>query len=221
MAGHDAFTEQALGVLTSSRLANALDISQESETTRARYGTGNPKKMIDGNGAPRVPQSFLAARRLVEAGARVVTVNYSKWDWHGSSYGTIFNRQREDHPVLDQALSALMQDLEQRGLLQDTLVGVWGEFGRTPKINKGVGRDHWPNVSFALLGGGSLEQGQVIGATDRHAGEPVARPVKFSELFATLYHHLGLDTETATVNDFQGRPHYLVADGSKPIRELV
>ena len=221
MAGHDAFTEQALGVLTSSRLANALDISQESETTRARYGTGNPKKMIDGNGAPRVPQSFLAARRLVEAGARVVTVNYSKWDWHGSSYGTIFNRQREDHPVLDTALSALMEDLEQRGLLQDTLVGVWGEFGRTPKINKGVGRDHWPNVSFALLGGGSLEQGQVIGATDRHAGEPVARPVKFSELFATLYHHLGLDTETATVNDFQGRPHYLVADGSEPIRELV
>ena len=114
-----------------------------------------------------------------------------------------------------------MEDLENRGLLEDTLVGVWGEFGRTPKINKGVGRDHWPRVSFALLGGGSLNHGQVIGATDRLAGEPVARPVKFSELFATLYHHLGLDTSTATVNDFQGRPHYLVADGSAPIRELI
>ncbi len=221
MTGHDAFTEQALGVLTSSRLADALDISKESDETRARYGKGNPKIMIDGNGAPRVPQSFLAARRLVEAGARVVTVNYSKWDWHGASYGTIFNRQREDHPVLDKALTALMEDLEQRGLLEDTLVGVWGEFGRTPKINKGVGRDHWPRVSFALLGGGSLNHGQVIGATDRLAGEPVSRPVKFSELFATLYHHLGLDPTTATVNDFQGRPQYLVADGSGPIRELV
>ncbi|MBO53071.1 MAG: hypothetical protein CMJ69_20105 [Planctomycetaceae bacterium] len=221
MDGHDAFTRQALGVLTSSRLANALDISQESEATRARYGKGNTKVMIDGNGAPRVPQSFLSARRLIEAGARIVTVNYSKWDWHGASYGTIFNRQREDHPVLDKALTALMEDLEQRGLLEDTLVGVWGEFGRTPKINKGVGRDHWPRVSFALLGGGSSNHGQVIGATDRLAGEPVARPVKFSELFATLYNHLGLDVSTATVDDFQGRPHYLVADGSAPIRELL
>ena len=221
MAGHDSFTRQALGVLTSSRLANALDISQESDATRARYGKGNTKVMIDGNGAPRVPQSFLSARRLIEAGARIVTVNYSKWDWHGASYGTIFNRQREDHPVLDKALSALMEDLEQRGLLEDTLVGVWGEFGRTPKINKGVGRDHWPRVSFALLGGGSSNHGQVIGATDRLAGEPVARPVKFSELFATLYNHLGLDVSTATVDDFQGRPHYLVADGSAPIRELL
>ena len=221
MDGHDAFTRQALGVLTSSRLANALDISQESEATRARYGKGNTKVMIDGNGAPRVPQSFLSARRLIEAGARIVTVNYSKWDWHGASYGTIFNRQREDHPVLDKALTALMEDLEQRGLLEDTLVGVWGEFGRTPKINKGVGRDHWPRVSFALLGGGSSNHGQVIGATDRLAGEPVARPVKFSELFATLYNHLGLDVSTATVADFQGRPHYLVADGSAPIRELL
>jgi len=221
MEGIDAFTEQAMGVLTSSRLADALDLSKVDPAERARYGTGNTKKMIDGNGAPRVPQSFLVARRLVEAGARIVTVNYSKWDWHGAGYGTIFNRQREDHPVLDKALSALMEDLEQRGLLEDTLVGVWGEFGRTPKINKGVGRDHWPRVSFALLGGGRLNTGQVIGATDRLAGEPVERPVKFSELFATLYAHLGIDVETATVTDFQGRPHYLVADGSQPIRELI
>jgi len=221
MAGLDTFTQQALGVLTSSRLATALDLSKEDPAVRERYGKGNPKVMIDGNGAPRVPQSFLAARRLVEAGARVVTVNYSKWDWHGASYGTIFNRQREDHPVLDKALTALMEDLQQRGLLEDTLVGVWGEFGRTPKINKGVGRDHWPRVSFALLGGGSINTGQVIGATDRLAGEPVSRPVKFSELFATVYAHLGLDPTTATVTDFQGRPQYLVADGSQALRELI
>ena len=124
-------------------------------------------------------------------------------------------------PPYDKCISALLDDMSASGQLEKTLVIVTGEFGRTPKINKGVGRDHWPRVSFALLGGGSLDHGQVIGATDRLAGEPVARPVKFSELFATLYSHLGLDVSTATVNDFQGRPHYLVADGATPIRELV
>jgi hypothetical protein len=221
MAGLDTFTQQAMGVLTSSKLADALDLSKEDPKIRARYGTGNTKVRIDGNGAPRVPQNFLTARRLVEAGARVVTVNYSKWDWHGSSYGTIFNRQREDLPVFDKALSALIEDLHDRGLSDDVTVGVWGEFGRTPKINKGVGRDHWPRVSFALLAGGGMKTGQVIGATDRLAGEPVDRPVRFGELFATLYHNLGIDVDTATIADLHGRPHYLVPDGAKPIRELV
>ena len=221
MAGMDSFTQQAMGMLTSSKLADALDLSKEDPKVRERYGTGNPKVMIDGNGAPRVPQNFLTARRLIEAGARVVTVNYSKWDWHGASYGTIFNRQREDHPVFDKALSALLQDLHDRGLDKDVTVGVWGEFGRTPKINKGVGRDHWPRVAFALLSGGGMNNGQVIGATDRLAGEPTDRPVRFGELFATLYHNLGIDVETATVTDLQGRPHYLVADGARPMRELV
>ena len=123
--------------------------------------------------------------------------------------------------MFDKALSALIEDLHERGLDQDVTVGVWGEFGRTPKINKQVGRDHWPNVSFALLAGGGMNNGQVIGATDRLAGEPVDRPVTFGELFATLYHNLGIDVTTATVPDLQGRPQYLVPDGATPLPELV
>lgn len=221
MLGMDAFTKQAMGVLTSSKLAEALDLSREDPRVLERYGSGDPKVFIDGNGAPRVPQSFLAARRLVEAGARVVTLNYSKWDWHGGSYGTIFDRQREDLPIFDKALSALLDDLHARGLDRDVTVGVWGEFGRTPRVNKQAGRDHWPRVSFALLAGGGMKTGQVIGATDRLGGEAVERPVRFAELFATLYHNLGIDVSTATVDDLHGRPQYLVDGGARPLPELV
>ena len=221
MEGIDAFTEQAMGILTSSRLADALDLSKEDPRTVARYGTGDDVKRIDGNGAPRVPQSFLTARRLVEAGARVVTVNYSKWDWHGGSYDTIFNREREDFPVFDKAITALVEDLHERGLSEDVSVLVWGEFGRTPKISKIVGRDHWPRVAMALLAGGGMQNGQVIGSTDRLGGEARSRPVTFGEIFATLYGNLGIDVESATVEDVQGRPHYLVEPGTRPIHELV
>ncbi|MBC8115851.1 MAG: DUF1501 domain-containing protein, partial [Candidatus Saccharimonas sp.] len=134
MEGMDHFAEQAMGLLTSSRLAEALDLSKEDPRIVARYGTGNPKVFIDDNGAPRVPQSLLMARRLIEAGARVVTLNYSKWDWHGGSYNTIFKREEEDFPIFDQCVSALLEDLHQRGLDQDCSVLIAGEFGRTPKI---------------------------------------------------------------------------------------
>jgi hypothetical protein len=221
MRGLDAFTEQAMGVLTSSRLAEALDLSREDPRLVERYGTGDPTVFMDGNGAPRVPQSFLAARRLIEAGARIVTVNYSKWDWHGGSYDTIFNREREDFPAFDQGITALVEDLHERGLDRDTAVLVWGEFGRTPQISAQVGRDHWPRVACALLAGGGMRTGQVIGATDRLAGEPVARPVRFQEVFATLYHHLGIDPNTTTVPDLHGRPQYLVDEGVQPMAELV
>ncbi|MCH8045984.1 MAG: DUF1501 domain-containing protein [Planctomycetes bacterium] len=221
MQGLDAFTEQAIGVLTSSRLADALDLSKEDPKIVERYGTGDPKKMMDGNGAPRVPQSFLVARRLVEAGARVVTVNYSKWDWHGGPGNSIFKREREDFPVLDKAITALVEDLHQRGLDQDTTVLVWGEFGRTPTISAKVGRDHWPNVAQALLAGGGMNNGQIIGATDRLAGEVADRPVRFAEVFATLYHNLGINVERTTVRDLNGRPRYLVDGGAGPIKELV
>ncbi len=221
MEGLDAFTQQAMGILTSSQLAEALDLSREDPETVARYGTGDDVKRIDGNGAPRVPQSFLTARRLVEAGARVVTVNYSKWDWHGGSYNTIFNREREDFPIFDKAITALVDDLHQRGLDKDVSVLVWGEFGRTPKISKQVGRDHWPRVAMALLAGGGMPMGQVIGATDRLGGEAVSRPVTFSEVFSTLYRNLGINANTTTVRDAQGRPHYLVDQGALPIPELT
>ncbi|HVV99674.1 MAG TPA: DUF1501 domain-containing protein [Planctomycetaceae bacterium] len=227
MTGLDAFTEQAMGLLTSSRLAEALDLSKEDPRTVARYGTGNPKIMMDGNGAPRVPQSLLLARRLVEAGVRVVTLNYSKWDWHGGKNAegrpdnSIFLREEEDFPVFDQCMSALCEDLHQRGLADDCAVVVWGEFGRTPKISAIVGRDHWPQVNCALMFGGAMRHGQVIGSTDRIAGEAASRPVTFGEVYATLFRHLGIDPNLTTINDLHGRPQYLIEDNAKPLPEMV
>jgi Protein of unknown function (DUF1501) len=220
MHGMDHFNEQAFGLLTSSRLAEALDLSREDPRIVARYGTGNPRIMIDENGAPRVPQSLLMARRLIEAVARVVTLNYSKWDWHGGSYNTIFNREAEDFPIFDQCVSALVDDLQQRGLDQDCTVMILGEFGRTPRISAQVGRDHWPQVNCALLFGGGMKTGQVIGATDRIAGEAVRRPVTFGELFATLYRNLGIDMGRTTLTDLNGRPQYLVEDHARGLREV-
>jgi uncharacterized protein (DUF1501 family) len=221
MAGMDHLTEQAFGLLTSSRLANALDLSREDPRLVDRYGTGNPNIFMDDNGAPRVPQSLLMARRLIEAGARVVTLNYSKWDWHGGANNSIFKREAEDFPVFDQCVSALVEDLRQRGLDQDCTVVILGEFGRTPKISAQVGRDHWPQVNCALLACGGMRTGQVIGATDRIAGEAAARPVTFGELFATLYHNLGIDANRTTIQDLSGRPQYLVEDQAQPLPELI
>ena len=124
-------------------------------------------------------------------------------------------------PMLDQGLSALLEDLEQRGLAETTSVIVWGEFGRTPTINKNGGRDHWPAVSCAMLAGGGMRTGQVIGATDRLGGEATDRPVLFSEVFSTLYHQLGINATTATLPDLHGRPQYLIDGQSPPIRELI
>ena len=225
--GMDAFTSQALQVLTSSKLVDALDLSKEDPKVVARYGTGDPTKFMDGNGAPRVPQSLLMARRLVEAGARVVTLNYSKWDWHGGknvegrAENSIFLREAEDFPAFDQCVSALVEDLHLRGLDKDVTVVIWGEFGRTPMISKQVGRDHWPRVACALLAGGGMKTGQVIGATDRLGGEAVRRPVTFAEVFATLYHNLGIDVNRAMLTDLNSRPQFLVDAGAAPIKELM
>jgi hypothetical protein len=227
MTGLDTFTEQAFGLLTSSKLAEALDISKEPRPVVDRYGTGDPKVHMDGNGAPRVPQSLLMARRLIEAGARVVTLNYSKWDWHGGknaegrANNSIFLREAEDFPVFDRCVSALVEDLHIRGLDKDCTVIILGEFGRTPKISAQVGRDHWPQVNCALLAGGGMKTGQVIGATDRIAGEAVSRRVTHGELHATLYHNLGIDVEQATITDLTGRPQYLVEDQAQPLKEVV
>lgn len=219
--GMDRFGEQAFGLLTSSRLADALDLSRESRRVIDRYGTGNPRIFIDDNGAPRVPQSLLMARRLVEAGARVVTLNYSKWDWHGGANNSIFQREAEDFPIFDRCVSALVEDLHERGLDRDCTVVVLGEFGRTPRISAQVGRDHWPQVNCALMFGGGMRAGQVIGATDRIAGEAATRPVRWGELFATLYHNLGIDPTRVTLPDLSGRPQYLVEGGMAPLREVV
>lgn len=227
MSALDSFNGQAFGLLTSSKLATALDLSKEDPKVVARYGTGDPKIHMDGNGAPRVPQSMLMARRLIEAGARVVTLNYSKWDWHGGrnaegrADNNIFLREKEDFPVFDQCVSALVEDLHQRGLSDDCTVAILGEFGRTPKISAQVGRDHWPQVNCVLLAGGGMKHGQVIGSTDRIAGEAASRPVAFGELYATLYQNLGIDVSRSTVTDIEGRPQFLVDDNARPIAELA
>jgi hypothetical protein len=215
MDGMDAFTQQAMGILTSSALAEALDLSKEDPQLVERYGKGDPQFRADG--APKVTENFLVARRLVEAGARVVSLNFSRWDWHGGN----FQRAREDMPMLDGALSALVEDLDQRGMLADVSIVVWGEFGRTPKINNNAGRDHWPRVSCALLAGGGMRTGQVIGQTNRLGEYAQERPVTFPEVFATLYHNIGLNLRTVREFDLRGRPQYLVDQGVEPIRELV
>ncbi|MEM7231432.1 MAG: DUF1501 domain-containing protein [Planctomycetota bacterium] len=215
MRGIDEFNRQALGILTSSKLSDALDLSKEDPKIVERYGKPNPKFVADG--APRVTTNFLVARRLVEAGARYVTLNFSRWDWHGGN----FRRARQDLPMLDSALTALVQDLHDRGLDRDVAVVVWGEFGRTPKINKNAGRDHWPKANFAMLAGGGLHHGQVIGSTDRQAAEPKDRPVKFHEVFATLFYHLGLLEQPERLFDLRGRPYGPIDENARPLRELV
>lgn len=214
MEGLDTFNEQAFNMLTSKGLLEALDLEKESTRTRERYGKGDPKP--HGDAAPMLTEQFLMARRLVEAGARVVTVAFGFWDYHGRNH----ENARRDLPLLDQGVTALVEDLHQRGLDKDVSVIVWGEFGRTPTINKDAGRDHWPRVSCALLACGGMKTGQVIGATDRLGGEPSERPVHFQEVFATLYQNLGIDVNKAQVRDLSGRPHFLV-DGYQPIQELI
>ncbi|HTH50179.1 MAG TPA: DUF1501 domain-containing protein [Candidatus Limnocylindria bacterium] len=215
MSGLDGFNEQAFGMLTSSRLLEALSVEKESAALRERYGKGDSK--VHGDAAPMMNEQFLVARRLVEAGARFVTVAYGFWDYHGNNFGNA----RNDLPMLDQGVSALIEDLKQRGLDKDVTVLMWSEFGRSPTINKDAGRDHWPRANCALLAGGGMKMGQVIGATDRLGGEPSERPVQYGEVFATLYQNLGIDVNKVTIPDLTGRPQYLVPDGCQPIKELV
>ena len=211
----DTFTEEAFGVLTSSSLVDALDLSKEDPKIREMYGDGKPFK-FQYDGAPTVNEHVLMARRLVSAGARSVTLSYGRWDSHGSNFDLV-----RDHGVkLDQCVSALVKDLDQRGMLDDTLVVVWGEFGRTPKINPKGGRDHWPQVSCALLAGGGFNHGQIIGSTNRLGEVPETRPVHIQEICATMYRGLGIDTMSTTLLDNTGRPQYLL-DHREPLKELI
>jgi hypothetical protein len=214
LTGVDALTEKAFDVLTSSRLVDALDVSKEPDKLRERYGDGKPYK-FQYDGAPTVNDQFLMARRLVEAGVRVVTLTYGRWDSHGKN----FEFMRDHGGKLDQGLSALIEDLEVRGMLKDVSIVVWGEFGRTPRINKEAGRDHWPQVSCAFLAGGGMRTGQAIGATNRLGEFAKERPVTFNEVHATLYHNLGINPATTTLTDNTGRPQHLAE--MPPMRELV
>lgn len=215
ISGFDQFTQQALGILSSSQLGEALDLSSEDPKTLERYGEPDPVWRADG--APKMTTSFLLARRLVEAGARYVSLNFSRWDWHGDNFG----RGRTDIPMLDKALSSLVEDLHERGMQDDVSVVCWGEFGRTPKVNPKGGRDHWPKANFCILAGGGMNTGQVIGSTDKQGAEPSDRPVRFHEVHATLLHNLGIPMLKERVFDLRGRPQVPVPQEARPIKELV
>jgi uncharacterized protein (DUF1501 family) len=218
MEAMDRFTQQATNILTSGRFAAALDLGREPARVLERYTpavAADPDRFYTSEDAPSV-RKLLLARRLVEAGVRCVSVSFSDFDTHSKN----FPRMRQLLPLIDHGLHALVTDLEERGMLGDVSVVVWGEFGRTPKVNKDGGRDHWPAVGPALLAGGGMKVGQALGATDRHAGAVVSRPVSYQDVFATLYHNLGIDAGATTLNDPNGRPQHLLDQG-KPIRELV
>jgi hypothetical protein len=212
--GMDAFNQRALDVLTSSKLVDALDISKESPETIARYGDGKPYQ-FQYDGVATRNDHLLIARRLIEAGVRVVSLSFGRWDSHSKNFDMV----RDHGGKLDQCLSALVEDLESRGMLDDVSIVVWGEFGRTPKINKEAGRDHWSPVSCAWLAGGGIRPGQVIGETNRLGEYATLRPVHVQEVIATLYHNLGINVSTTTLPDPTGRPQFLVEH--EPIRELI
>ena len=207
---HNAFTEKALSLATSSKAKKAFDLS------------GEPAKLRDAYGRNNVGQSMLLARRLVEAGVRFVTIQGYKdtgiyaWDHHWG----IFPHLDQQLPIYDSAYSALLNDLDDRGMLETTLVITAGEFGRTPKINsnkRGPGRDHWAECFSLTLGGGGVQPGRVIGASDKHGAVPVDRPVSIADFAATVYHALGLDPKAEFVA--QGRRMQMLPEGSV-VREL-
>jgi hypothetical protein len=224
--GIDVYQRQAFDVLTSSRLAQALDVSREDARTRSRYSLD--RAYPDEREGKHYLDQFLLARRVIEAGARCVTLAFSRWpfgrvlqgdhnwDWHRD----LFPEAAKALPLLDLGLSALIEDLHVRGLLDEVAIVVWGEFGRTPRINANGGRDHWPKVCSALVAGGGLRTGQVLGSTTRWAEEPRTRPVHFREVFATLYQRLGIDIATTQFHDLSGRPQFLVGE-HRAVGELV
>lgn len=217
--GLDNFQEQAFEMLTSGRFAEAMDLEREPQSIRDRYGVLQKTDPSFG-GAPQSPQHLLLARRLVEAGVRCVTVAFGAWDWHANREGSIEYLSKKYLPLFDQALAVFLQDLDERGLLEQTTVIVWGEFGRTPRINAKGGRDHWPGTQSVLMAGGGIQGGRIIGQTDRVGGVPADRPVHVQEIFATLYQNMGVDLATAQITDLSGRPRYLIDDNRPPIREL-
>ena len=191
MEGLDGFHRQALEILRSDRVRSALDLSREADSIRDDYG--------------RTPlgQGALAARRLIEAGARFVTLGFGNWDTHADNFRALRDRQL---PPLDRALSALIRDLASRGLLDETLVVCFGEFGRTPRVNPSAGRDHWSRSMAALLAGGGVRGGFVFGATDGRGMGPTADPCSPDDLAATIFHRLGF-----------GPRHEVTTPGGRPI----
>ncbi|MEX2173058.1 MAG: DUF1501 domain-containing protein [Pirellulaceae bacterium] len=218
MDAQDAFTQQAVGILTSGQFAAAMDLSREDPRVLERYtlaSDGQPPSTTSDR--PDATKKFLLARRLVEAGVRCVSISLSDFDTHSSN----FPRLRRLLPILDHGLATLLADLDERGMLDDVSIVAWGEFGRTPTIDpKNGGRHHWPAVGMALLAGGGMRTGQVLGETDRYAARAISRPVHYQDVFATLYHNLGISARATTVDDPSGRPQYLL-DRGEVLSELL
>lgn len=217
MDAMDRFHQQAAGILLSGQFAEALDLARAPTNELDRYTA--PQSSLQKFTTAEDENSMrklLLARRLIEAGVRCVSVSFSDFDTHSNNFG----RMRQMLPILDHGLYTLITDLTERRMIDDVSIVVWGEFGRTPKINQNGGRDHWPRVGMAMLAGGGMRVGQVIGATDRTASTATSRPVTYQEVLATLYHRLGIDTTQTTLIDPAGRPQY-VLDQGRPIRELV
>src|SRR5581483_1425853 len=200
----DAFYERAHTLLTSPAAKRAFDLGLESEQMRDLYGRN------------QLGQSCLLARRLIEAGVHFVTVTDGGWDTHQNNFRSLKDRLL---PRLDRGYSALLQDLHARGLLNDTLVVWFGDFGRTPKINSAAGRDHWSTAGVACMGGGGVKTGEVVGATNAQGEVVVDSPVTPADLAATIYHALGIPLHT-WYRSQDGRPIELVPTG-RPIRQLI
>jgi len=206
---HDEFHERAFSMITSRKAKEAFDLSQETEATREAYGHN------------RVGQGLLLARRLIESGVRFVTVKgYIRYGW--DHHPEVFPRLRTEVPPYDQGYAALLNDLERRGMLDNTLVITAGEFGRTPRLNsdaRGPGRDHWNKCFSLTLGGGGVKTGVVLGASDKHAAEIKDRPVSVPDFAATVYHALGMNRE-AELRTMDGRPILALPEG-ETIKELL
>jgi hypothetical protein len=223
ITGIDAFQGRALEMVASGKVRDAFDLDKEPDRLRARYGE-HPVKVINQecnvvkHHEVRHPgRALLQARRLVEAGVSVVTVGIHDWDTHRYNFTTL----RQLLPPLDQALTALITDLDERGLLPDVAVLMGGEFGRTPRIGDITpdGRSHWPDAGFLWVAGGGLRTGQVIGATDARGEKPVGKAIRSQHVLATLYRVLGIDPGM-TFPDYNGRPQY-VLDEREPVAELL
>jgi hypothetical protein len=203
--GMDQFTRRAFELVMSPAIRKAFDLNEERAELRARYGANS-------FGA----QSLLLARRLVEAGARFVTVQVDgQWDSHKDN----FTAHRSLIPPWDVCLSALIEDLSQRGLLEKTLLVIGGEFGRTPRINKDAGRDHWPSVYTTVLCGGGVKGGVILGESDALAEYPKTRPISHQDVLATVYHQLGIDYRKTFFNEAQ-RPVEILNYG-RHIEEIL
>ncbi len=220
MAGVDEYQGRAYDILTSSALANALDLSKEDNRAIDRYSIRGDARNYGFADGYSIGTQLLLARRLIEAGAGFVEVALGYWDTHGPANVLGFPKFKDTLcPRLDQALSALIEDLHQRGLEKDVVVVVWGEFGRSPRINKDAGRDHWLPAMSALIAGGGLQTGQVIGSTDARGEYPKDRPYRVSNVLSTIYQAIGIDPATS-FKDGSGRPVYLL-DDREPVRELL